>query len=204
MGIVHAERTHARDGTLPRRRPQLRPLVGTQGMVRLLLQLQHIVQALDLGVEVLRVRLQALLLLLLLLRSGAQQLVGRLRGRRRVDGRVVGVLGARRGRILRRHDARAIAGVLRADDFPGSDSSAVAQWSAEARAREMRPAARARPLWRVAGCRSWVTRAGGPLQNTKKTRPRGRRRTRGAAADNRRAQGSRGHRPGCRLPGRSW
>lgn len=123
--IVHGERTQGGGGGGRRV-----SLVGAQGMVRLLLQLQHVV---GLGVEVRRVGLQA--------RgrrrrrggvSWAQQVVARLRRRRRVDGRVVGILGARRWRILRRRHAATACGA-RADDFPRervparSDYSAVAQ-----------------------------------------------------------------------------
>ena len=113
---LHALRAQGCPRALGGGRPQ-RALVGAQGMVRLLLQ--HIAEALDLGVQVLRVGLQRprrlrlrLLLLLLLLASVGQ----RARGRRllgRVDGRVVGFLG-----ILRRHDARVYGRSARSDDFP--------------------------------------------------------------------------------------
>ena len=80
------------------------------------LLLQHIAEALDLGVEVGRVGLQRPRLLgwglrgQLLLGAGIDQRIRRLLGgRRRVDGRVVGFLGSRRRRILRRHAARARA-----------------------------------------------------------------------------------------------
>lgn len=104
-------------GCLRRRR---RSLVSAQGVIGLLLQ--HIAEALDFGIEVGRVGLQrplglrlgllrlGLLLLLLLLGPDIDQRIGLLLGRRRrrrVDGRVVGFLGSRRRRILRRHDARA-------------------------------------------------------------------------------------------------
>lgn len=105
-------------GCLRRRR---RSLVSAQGVIGLLLQ--HIAEALDFGIEVGRVGLQRplglrlgllrlglLLLLLLLLGPDIDQRIGLLLGRRRrrrVDGRVVGFLGSRRWRILRRHDARA-------------------------------------------------------------------------------------------------
>lgn len=102
-------------GCLRRRR---RSLVSAQGVIGLLLQ--HIAEALDFGIEVGRVGLQRPLglrlgllrlgLLLLLLGPDIDQRIGLLLGRRRrrrVDGRVVGFLGSRRRRILRRHDARA-------------------------------------------------------------------------------------------------
>lgn len=185
--IVNAEGAKACDA-LPGRRAYLRSLIVAEGMIGLLLQ--QIAQALGgLGVDVLGVGLQTRrrLLMLLLLLAAIEQTVDRLgrrrrmrmrRRRRRVYGRVVGFLGAWRGRILRRHDMMgAFAGVLLAPMIsrgsapwrPGASSCLDLSRVQEASERpESQRLSRRLACRRRVSSRAAVTRAADPLDNTKK------------------------------------